>query len=99
LFSKIAIMSSLRHVAQSAATAISLGLVLLHALPLVVGQSSSAGASSTVYATVVVARTGERTPELMAINNTLEITSYGANQMFNMVGATITTSARLHPQC
>jgi hypothetical protein len=81
-------MSSPRRVAHTTATAISVGLALLLALPLAVGQASPPS-STTVYATVVVARTGERNPELMAVNTTLEITSYGANQMFNLVGAAV----------
>ncbi len=69
---------------RTPASAASVVLALLHALPLAVGQTSPPS-STTVYATVVVARTGERNPELMAQNSSLEITSYGANQMFNMV--------------
>jgi hypothetical protein len=79
-------MSSQRRVGRTAASAASVAFALLLALPLAVGQTSPA-ASTTVYATVVIARTGERSPELMAENSTLEITSLGANQMFNMVGA------------
>jgi hypothetical protein len=78
-------MAPPRRVARTPAPAVSVALSLLIALPLALGQASPP-AVTTVYATVVVARTGERNPELMAQNTTLEITSYGANQMFNMVG-------------
>ena len=57
---------------------------LLAGLPLVAAQTSPP-MSTTVYAAVVVARTGERYPMLESLNTSLEITSYGANQMYNMV--------------
>jgi hypothetical protein len=90
-------MSSQRRVSRTVAYAASVALALLLALPLAVGQTSPSS-STTVYATVVVARTGERSPELVAENSTLEITSYGANQMFNMVGVESRLFARLTRQ-
>jgi hypothetical protein len=90
-------MSPQCRVARTVASAATVALALLLALPLAVGQVSPPS-STTVYATVVVARTGERSPELLAVNSTLEITSYGANQMFNMVGGQSPLVARLTGQ-
>jgi hypothetical protein len=39
----------------------------------------------TVYASFIYARTGERTPALLSVNQSLSLTPYGAHQMYDMV--------------
>jgi hypothetical protein len=51
----------------------------------VMAQTNSTTGTYTVYSTFIFARTGERTPTLLDNENTVQLTAYGANQMYSMV--------------
>jgi hypothetical protein len=61
-------------------------LVLLDSLQNgAMAQSTSPTGTYTVYSTFIFARTGERTPTLQQGGETIQLTAYGANQMYSMV--------------
>jgi hypothetical protein len=45
----------------------------------------------TVYSTVIFSRMGERTPVLNLANETVHLTSYGAEQMYQMASLSFVT--------
>jgi hypothetical protein len=59
-----------------------LSRILLLALPL-----GALADNITVFSTVIFSRVGERTPVLNLANETVHLTSYGASQMYEMVGS------------
>ena len=55
------------------------------AAALVLATLLNAVSAQKVYSSFIYARTGERTPSLLAVNSSLRLTSYGAHQMYDMV--------------
>jgi hypothetical protein len=74
----------------AALAAVALHTIRLAAVP---GAQAQAGANTngtggyTVIASVIFARTGERTPILS--QDTVQLTPYGAQQMYNLVGSAL----------
>lgn len=64
------------------ATAVAWAVILLDCAQL--GAWAQNTTEYTVYSTFIFARTGERTPQLL-LDQDLRLTSYGAQQMYDMV--------------